>query len=177
MGPFRRFALKSSVVAGLSIAALAATVTPAAAYTPYAYGYPGGVDATRIAARTLDSTTGSFAFLSRYVSKSPQYAGYQQQVCVTYNIVFANPQSTSWSQAASSRTCGWLTSNTTLLIPGHAEQLWRTWIYAGNVRVDWYLANGAWIGTRILDYNAVGDYNCLYCTVAWSSALGAYVRF
>jgi hypothetical protein len=178
MGPFRRVALKSAVVVALSIAALASSIGTASASTNHFWGYPGSVGVPRIVGTTLNSNSGSIVFGSRYVTKSPQYAAYSQQVCVSYNIVWATATSTQWSNASSSRACSWLTTNSStgfaaFGVPGLAK----SFAWAANVRVDWYLSNGAWIGTTIVDENAVSDYICNSCQIRYSTALGAYIWF
>jgi hypothetical protein len=176
MGTFRSMAARVTLVAGVTVAALGVTAAPAAAYTPYSSGYPGPAATPRIVGQTVDSITGTVFFPTRTVWKSSRYAGYNQQVCVTYNLVYASPwSSTSWQQYRSLRFCGWVTSSSGTVFPGAR---WTVnggfFIYSGNVQVEWYLSNGAFIGLTTYDYDQVGDYSC-NCTISSSYSLGAYL--
>ena len=103
MGTFRSLAARVTLVAGVTVAALGVTAAPAAAYTPYSSGYPGPAATPRIVGQTVDSITGTVFFPTRTVWKSSRYAGYNQQVCVTYNLVYASP----WSSKSRARCALW----------------------------------------------------------------------
>jgi len=176
MGTFRSRAARLVFVASVTVTALGATAAPTFAYTPYSSGYPGAAETPRIVGQTVDSVTGTVFFPTRRVWKSSPYAAYNQQVCVTYNLVYSSPwSSTSWQLYRSLRFCGWVTSASGTVFPG-ARWIVNAgfFIYAGNIQVQWYFANGAFIGQTTYDYNQIGDYSC-NCTIASSYSLGAYL--
>ena len=176
MGTFRSLAARVILVTGVAVAALGVTAAPAAAYTPYNWGYPGAAQTPRIVGTTVDSMTGTVVFPSQTIWKSTRYSAYSQYVCVNYNLVYTSAwSSTSWQPYASKRACNWLTTSTSAFFPG-ANILVHggIFIYSGNVVVQWYLSNGAQIGQTTFDYNQVGDYSC-NCTIASSYSLGAYL--
>jgi hypothetical protein len=173
----RRLLVRLALIAGLATTAIVANAGASSAQTPYYYGRPGGTTTPRIQAYEYNTDFGQISFPARTVSKSASYAGYTQKVCVTYNVVYsATTYATSWNPKSSVSWCGWLTSNNTLTVPGWSDNVYTFFIYAGNVRFDWYLQNGAWIGTTIQDYNYYGDYSCSNgCVISSTPSLGAYI--
>lgn len=176
MGTFRSGAARLTLVAGLAIGALGASAGSAAAYAPSYWGYPGAVATPRIIGTTIDSVSGQVNFPSRTIWKSSRYAGYNQQACITYSVVYSGTSySTSWSPYASKTVCGWISSSGSTNFPGFGVPVWAgAFIYSGNVKIQWFLSNGALVGQTILDYNNVNDYSC-NCTIASSYSLGAYM--
>jgi hypothetical protein len=175
----RRLVVRLAVILGLATVSIVATAGSGSAYTPYYYGRPGGTGATtpRIQAYEYSSDFGQISFPARTASKSPAYANYTQKVCVTYGVVYsATTYATTWTPKSSVQWCGWLTSNNSIYVPGWSDNVYTFFIYAGNVRFDWYLQNGAWIGTTIQDFNYYGDYSCSNgCSIASTPSLGAYI--
>jgi hypothetical protein len=181
MVSIRSLALRTVLTAGSLSSILAVNAAPVAAYTGYASGYPGAVGTPRIVGSYVDYGTGKVTFPGRIATESARYFAYNQYVCVTSNVVYASAfESTSWQPYNSFRVCRWIpAAASSVVVPGVSFDVMThgIFIFSGNVVVTWQLANGALVGKRVLDYNAVGDYACYGCTIASSYSLGAYLLF
>jgi hypothetical protein len=163
--------------------ALCITAAPASAYTLYGSGYPGTVGAPFTFGYSTGYGTGAILVPDRVVTESTAYGRYDQYVCVTMNRV-ASSGAKFWTTAETIRNCAWIpAASTSVTVKG-------AWfnnlvgmnlaIYAVNVVVTWQLSNGYQVGTRTLDYNQVGDYNCqtAYCGIGMTTwGGGAYLTF
>jgi hypothetical protein len=181
MASIRSLGLRALIVAGSLSSILAVNAAPTAAYTPYASGYPGGIGTPRIVGTYVDYGTGRVTFPGRMATESARYAAWDQYVCVTSNVVYASSfGSTSWQPYNSFRVCRWIpAAATSVVVPGVNFDVMThgIFIFSGNLVITWQLSNGALVGKRVLDYNAVGDYACYGCTIASSYSLGAYLLF
>ena len=180
-----RRALRRSLVAAVAgtVAGVTLTVAPASAYSTYGVtGYPGQASTPYTYAGWTAMGTGVMTVNWRTVYESPQYAKYDQWVCVTANAVRSSA-GRAWEAAGSSTRLrmdpGAATSAT---VNGAAFDMlgFNSFIYSANVVVTWKLSNNAVIGTRTYDYNQVNDFRCTTakCSVnmtTWGGGAGVQI--
>jgi hypothetical protein len=159
----------AGVVAGVSTGnATAFSVSPT--------GCPGSVQ--------VPTTNGYFNYGApqielpqRFVWRSPCYSNYQQNISVRYRV---------WGFV---RGTGWvLKSSVTRSATAGSTGAWITGLSGASpsadvsvdVLVEWRLTNGYLVGSKYVNYNAIGDYRCmsaLNCGVFSNSDVGAFIHF
>lgn len=160
-----RRALRRSVLAVVAAAVGCAglTVAPASAMSIYGnWGYPGTTSLPYTHAGWTAMGTGVMTVPWRTVYESPQYARYDQWVCVTANAVRSSA-GMAWEAAGSSTSCAWIpAAGTSASVNGAYFDMmgFNSFMYSANVVVTWKLSNNAVIGTRTYDYNRVSDFLC-----------------
>lgn len=119
----------------------------------------------------------SIQFPDRYAWRSPCYPNYQQVISVTYRV-FGFQRGTGWVLRSSTTrtsnadsTGAWIAG---LFIPTPNADI------SVDVIVEWKLSNGVLIGSKRVDYDAIGDYACmnlLNCGVFSNPDVGAFIEF
>jgi len=179
--PRRRRRLVGADLAVIAVfAALLAGAGPASAYTLSSYGYPGSTSTPATWASWTSYGTGQVLVPWRQVTESPRYANYAQYVCVQAN--YEEASGGGWIDADSQTHCAWIpAASTSANVNGAVFDAmgFNSFIYSVNVVVTWRLSNGALVGQRTYDYNALGDYRCstAHCRVGMTTwGGGAFVE-
>jgi len=178
--------VRALAVVGVVVASVtAATGSAASAKSWSQTGAPGQVAVTPTV--TADGAARRLTVHASAVGEAPGYAAYDQYVCLTsrlWQIVYSpawSPPRPFWQQVSSYRRCGWIpAAGTAITDAGNSFAAGYQKGYAVTMEVTWQLANGATIGTKTVQHNAVGDYRCVNgnCTVNntnWGG--GAFVFF
>ena len=181
--PRRRLAAALTLL-GATVATLLGMQSSASAYSlAYNWGRPGYTTTPFTYAASTGYGGGTVTVPYRTVYESSYYGASWQYVCVTANLETASG-ATFWTDYSSSKHCAWISPSATSVVVNGADFTnllgMNMAIYSVNIDVTWQLSSGAYIGERIYDYNATGDYRCstAYCGVGsttWGG--GAYVTF
>ncbi len=175
------------LVFGLTLLTLVSlSSAPASAQSWSWGGYSGQVAVTPYV--TANGATRRITINPSTVGKSPQYAQYNQYVCLTstlWQIVFVGAGASGqpfWKPVNNYRRCGWISGSSTALVD------WGNSFAAGyggpaysvTLDVTWQLSNGATVGTKQVAFNSTWDYrcvngNCMVSNTYWGG--GASVFF
>ncbi len=154
----------------------------ASAYTTSASGAsPGTATVPVTDAAYVSYVTGRITTNARTVYESPGYRNYDQYVCLTARLWRLNaPRPQSWSKVNERRECAWIrAASSAVNIRGtNFSDLAPYFGYSVDIDITWQLSNGALLGRRNYDYNAVGDYRCLTTKCFKdTSTVGAFIMF
>lgn len=154
----------------------------ASAYTTTASGAsPGTASTPYVDAAYASYASGVISTNARTVYESPGYRNYDQYVCLTARLWKLNaPRPQSWSKVTERRECAWIRAAASSATIRNTDftNLTPYFGYSVDFDITWQLSNGALVGRRNYDYNAVGDYRCLNAKCSkGTSTVGAFVMF
>ncbi len=120
----------------------------------------------------------TFVFPTRFVWRSTCYSKRTQVVTVRYRLWGYMRNTQGWQKRVE-------VTRSARVRPGYGAWIRELTGYSpnadisGDVLVKWKLTNGRLIGSKYLNYNAIGDYRCVTvrCGVFPNAAMGAFIHF